>query len=257
MDEDHEKNPLGMIPDPYAGDSFVLPEALCSDQRRLWFRRSNEIIAFLNLTEFALKECTSKFEQLVAQEKFKPDTPLRIASSDGRSMMLPMHTFLKQCGNGVNVLCRQIFVMLYGSLETFLFELIERSFLEIGVTENILDLSLEIMMRKKWDGKLCKMRDQIGLPYEAGHMMNHFEGFQMEFEGKAFRNPLNFLDELAQVRHKIVHASSILEGKRLIFMNAAIFHAYYSFCALLTDYIDDLFTRRFNYPRVMINPAEA
>jgi hypothetical protein len=54
-----------------------------------------------------------------------------------------------------------------------------------------------------------------------------------------------------------VHASSILEKGRLIFVNAQVFHAYYGFCTLLTDYVDDLFAKRFGYERVKINPAEA
>ena len=147
--------------------------------------------------------------------------------------------------------------MLYGSLETFIFELIERSFLQIGVTENILERSLEIMMRKKWDGKFCKLSDIFALKYEATSMMRHFGEFQMEFEGETFKNPLIFLDELTQIRHRIVHASSILEEGKLIFVNAQVFHAYYDFCALLTDYVDGLFAEKFGYSRVKINPAEA
>ena len=64
----NDHNPLGMISDPYAGDTFVLPETLCTDQRRLWFRRSNEIIGFLMITEFALKESKSRYEQLISRE---------------------------------------------------------------------------------------------------------------------------------------------------------------------------------------------
>lgn len=207
----NDQNPLGMVPDPYDGVTFIHPDTLCSDQRRLWFRRSNEIVGFLTLTELALKESRSKYGQLLSQGKLKPDTPLKIVSSDGRSIILPMHAFLRQCENGVDILCRQVFIMFYGSLETFIFELIERSFLQIGVTENILDRSFDIMMRKKWDGKLCKLRDIFGLSYEATNMIKSFGEFQMEFEGKTFKNPLIFLDELAQVRHRIVHASSILE----------------------------------------------
>ena len=60
---DHH-NPLGMVPDPYAGDTFILPEVLCTDQRRLWFRRSNEIIGFLTISELALKECKSKLQKM-------------------------------------------------------------------------------------------------------------------------------------------------------------------------------------------------
>lgn len=253
----NDPNPLGMVPDPYSGDVFVLPNTPCSEQRRAWFRRCNEIVSFLTLTELALRESRSRYGQLLGQGKLKVDTPLKISSSDGRSMILPMRAFLRQCDNGVEILCRQVFIMLYGSLETFMFELIERSFLQIGVTDEILEQSLDIMMRKKWDGKLCKLRDIFGLPYEAGNMIKHFGKFQMGFEGKTFKNPLTFLDELAQVRHRIVHASSILEKGRLIFVNAQVFHAYYGFCALLTDYVDDLFAAKFGYLRDNINPAEA
>ena len=249
------KNPLGMIADPYAGDSFVFPEALCTEQRRLWFRRTNEIFGFLMTTELALKECKAKYEHILIQKKLKPDTPFKLESSDGRSVITPVATFLKQCTNGVDVLCRQIFVMYYGSLETYLFELIERSFHEIGNTEDILRSSLGIMMGSNWDGKFCKMRDVFGITYKANDIKNHFSSFEMNFEGKEFKNPLLFLDELAQIRHKIVHASSILEKGKFIFVNAQVFHSYYAFCSLLTDYIDRIFSERFNYKRVKVKNA--
>ena len=189
----------------------------------------------------ALVETRLKYESLIVPGKLTPTKPLKIGFSDGRSIVLPARSLLTKCEQGVDILCRQAFVMLYGLLETFLFDLIARSFTEIGATKDILDRSLEIMMKKKWDGKLCKMRDLFQLPYETADMINHFKGFQVEFQGKALKNPLSFLDELAQIRHRIVHASSILEGGKLIFVSAVIFHAYYAFCALLTDYIDGLF----------------
>ena len=251
------KNPVGMVRDPFAGNGFILPEALCSDQRKLWFRRSNEIIGFLTTTELALRECRGKYEHLLSQRHLKSDTPLKLESSDGRSVIMPTGRFLRGCIDGVDVLCRQVFVMLYGSLETYIFELLDRSFTKVKMTEDILGQSLEIMMKRKWDGKFCRIRDVLGLDYKSGDLINHFKGFQMNFEGKVFRNPLLFLDELAQVRHKIVHASSILEKGKLIFVNAQVFHAYYVFFVLLTDYVDDLFAKKFVYARVKINPAEA
>ena len=250
-------NPLGMVADPYAGDGFVFSETLCTEQRRSWFRRTNEILGFLMTTELALKECKANYEHIVAQKKLQPDTPFKLESSDGRSVITPLGNFLKQCINGVDVLCRQIFVMYYGSLETYLFELIERSYPKIGITENILQSSLGIMMGSNWDGKFCKMRDVFGINYKANDIKNHFSSFEMNFEGKKFKNPLLFLDELAQVRHKIVHASSILEKGKLIYINAQVFHAHYAFCTLLTDYIDILFSKKFDYNRIKINPAEA
>jgi len=33
------QNPLGMKPDPYAGDFFVLQKLDCTDERKLFFRK--------------------------------------------------------------------------------------------------------------------------------------------------------------------------------------------------------------------------
>jgi hypothetical protein len=79
----------------------------------------------------------------------------------------------------------------------------------------------------------------------------------MEFEGKTFKNPLDFLDELTQVRHRIVHASSILEKDRVIFIDTDDLPVLVAFLFHLTDYIDDMFAKRFGYLRVVLNPAEA
>jgi len=247
MKKPESKNPLNMVSDPYAGDSFILAETLCTEERRVWFRRTNEIIGFFMTTELAIREGIAKYEQIISKQ-LKPDTPMKIESSDGRSIVLPAQTLLKQINQGIDVLCRQVFIMLYGSLETYLFQLIERSYLEIGITENILNLSLDIMMKRNWDSKLCKLRDVFGLNYKAGELNKHFSEFEMNFEGESFKNPLQFLDKLAQIRHRIVHASSILEKGRLIFINAEVFHAYFGYCALLTEFIDDLF---FDKPRFL------
>jgi hypothetical protein len=257
MKKTEPHNPLKMVSDPYSGDTFILPETLCTDERRLWFKRTNEIIAFLMTTELAIKDTKTKYEQILARNDLRPETPMKIESSDGRSLVCPAHTLIKQFSKGVDVLCRQVFIMLYGSLETYMFQLMERSFPEIGITESILDQSLEIMMRRKWDSKFCKMSDVFGLGYMARDLNNHFTGFEMNFEGQVFKNPLIFLDELAKIRHKIVHASSILEEGRLIFINAKVFHSYFAFVANLTEFIDSLFVNRFKYEIEKINPAEA
>jgi len=122
------KNPLGMVPDPYAGDTFTFPDTLCTEQRRLWFRRANEIFAFLMMTEFAIKECRTRYEQIVSQKKLNANTPFKLESSDGKSVVTPLKTFLEKLGSNVDILCRQVFLMFYGSLETYLFELLELSF---------------------------------------------------------------------------------------------------------------------------------
>ena len=156
-------NPLGMIRDPYAGDGFILPDTLCTDERKIWFRRSKEILSFLTISELALKDCRKKYETLLSGKKLHPDTPLKFDFSDGRSTIMPVGKFLVGCNEGIELLCRQVFIMLYGSWETYLFELLERSLPKVNISENILEESLKIMMKGNWDGKFCRMRDLLGI----------------------------------------------------------------------------------------------
>jgi hypothetical protein len=254
---DKPNNPLGMIRDSYAGDSFILPETLCTDERRSWFRRCKEIMGFLTITELSLKECRNRYEQLLVQKKLQPDTPLKLGFSDGRSAIMPVNKFLNGCNDGVEFLCRQVFVMLYGAWETYLFELLEKSFPQVGISENVLEESLRIMMKRNWDGKFCKMGNLFGVEYRVGDVIQHFRMFELNYEDTMIKNPLIFLDELAQIRHKIIHASSILDNGKQIFINAKILPAFFSFFVLLTEYVDNLFSKKFNYVQSKINPAEA
>jgi len=249
-------NPLGMGLDPFDGTAYVLPETFCTDERKLWFRRAHEVFGFLMITELALKDSRGKYEQIQTQKKLGEETPFRVQSTDGRTIIVPFGGFIKGFDNGVDVLCRQIFVMFYGSFENYLFELLERSFPQVGVTQDILKQSLKILMGGGWDGKFCKLHHVFGIGYRATDLVNHFKEFQMDFEGKIFNNPLLFLDELAQIRHEIVHASSICGG-RTVFINAQLLYPCYGFYAHLTDYVDQLFAKRFGYHRVKTNPAQA
>lgn len=250
-------NPLGMIRDPYAGDGFVLPDTLCTDERKIWFRRVKEIMSFLTISKLALKDCRTKYETILSKQGLQPDTPLKFDASDGRSTIMPVRKFLTGCNEGIELLCRQVFVMLYGAWETYLFELLEKSLPKVNISENILEESLKIMMKGNWDGKFCRMRDLLGIEYKAGDLGQNFLGFEMNFGGKVYKNPFGFLDELAQVRHRIVHASSILKNHKSIFINAQTFPAYFMFLSRLTEYVDALFAKKFKYKRSKINPAKA
>ena len=97
---DKSKNPLGMVRDPYAGDSFILPDTLCTDQRKAFFRRAKAILKFLTISDLALKECKNKYEQLISKDQLKPDTPLKFGFSDGRSTIMPVRSFLNGCNEG-------------------------------------------------------------------------------------------------------------------------------------------------------------
>jgi len=252
-----EKNPLKMVPDPYDGKTFVLPQTLCTDERRLFFRRMNEILGFLYVTTFSYSECGNNIQKIIPKLPFGDKTDIKIEFKDGRSIITPARQIVAMTRGGLDILARQVFIMIYGSFETYLFQLFDRSYPKIHISKNPLDISMDILMGKKWDGKFCKIRDVFGVAYKSNDLILHFSDLQMDFGGKKIKNPLTFLDELAQVRHKIIHASSILETGNLVFINIAILHEFFYFYSLLTGYVDELFSKKFSYPLKIVEPARA
>ena len=218
----------------------------------------NEIQSLLYVTKLSFDICKKNYEEnIIPMLPTKEKTHNRLEINGGNPIFLPAAKIIKITSNGIDILTRQAFIMFYGSFETYLYQLLERSFPNIGIKEDILDKSRDILMSKKWDGKFCKMNEVFNIEYKANELMNWFNRFEMDFEGKKHKNPLSFLDALAQVRHRIVHASSILENNRLIFIDMNIFHELFGFFFLLTDYIDNLFAKRFSYDRKILNPGEA
>ncbi len=257
MNKDPE-NPLGMVPDPISGSTFVFPLTKCTRERKLFFKRINEIHALLYITKHAYDETNKIYQQHIVKFPKRENTSIKIELNTGHSVMLPAGSILKLTGDGINVLTRQTFVMLYGSFETYLFQLFENSFARIGIGEaEAMDQAIEILMGGKWDSKFNRMSSVFSLDFKAGDLNKHFSGFELNFGGIIYKNPLLFVDELAKVRHKIVHASSILEKNQLISIGMEMFHGLYAVYFLLTDFVDALFEKRFGYQRSEINPAAA
>jgi hypothetical protein len=252
------ENPLGMVPDPISGETFVFPVTKCTFERRLFFRRINEIYALLFITKHAYDETNKIYKQHIEKFPDKENTSMKLELNTGYSMMFPVKYILDITKDGINILTRQHFVMFYGSFETYLYQLFEKSFVILGAAENeIISRSIDILMNGKWDSKFNKMSNEFSLDFKAGELNQYFTSFDLDFEGKIFKNPLLFMDELAKVRHRIVHASSILDKEKLISIDINMFHSLYGFYFLLTDLIDSLFEKKYSYIRQDVNPAEA
>mgnify|MGYP003412090900 CR=1 FL=1 len=251
------QNPLNMKPDPFDGKSFILPETECTEERKLFFKRMNEIQTLLFTTKHSYDICGKEYRNLIPNLPSKETTPIKFEINACNFIIVPASQILKLTTNGIGILTRQAFIMFYGSFETYLFQLCERSFPLVGVNDNILDKSREILSGKPWDGKFCGLSEIFSLGYKDSELSSRFKNFEMVFEEQKIKKPLQLLDALAQVRHRIVHASSILETGNLIFINIDMFHSLFGFFFLLTDYVDNLFAKKFNYSRLKINPGEA
>lgn len=246
------KNDFKMVPNPYGFGGYGLPQTDCTAERRLFFKRLKEIHAFMLISDMALTMCKKQYhEHFIPNLSLKENTPIRLFTDRENFFVTTVTGIIELCSNGIHILTRQALVMFYGSFETYLYQLFEKSFLKVGISdpETILDKSRDILMMKKWDGKFCKMNDVFNIGYKSSDLINFFTGFEMVFWEKEHKNPLKFLDELALVRHRIVHASSILETGEMICIDSKDFFALSIFFFRLTDYVDSLFAKRFSYDR--------
>ena len=89
--------------------------------------------------------------EIVPKLPKKANTELKLSLESGESIFTTPTRIVECAKNGPDILTRQLFVMFYGSFETYLYQLFERSFPLAGVTEDILNKSKEILMLKKWD----------------------------------------------------------------------------------------------------------
>lgn len=251
------ENPLAKVFNPIS-EKFVMPVTKCTFERRLFFRRINEISALLFITKRSYDEMNKIYQSYIRKMPAKENTRIKLELNTGNSIEFPAKLILNITNDGINILTRQHFVMFYGSFETYLYQLVEKSFTVRGIAEDqITERSIDLLMGGKWDSKFNKISNEFRLDFKAGELNQLFTGFNLDFEGKIFKNPLFFMDELAKVRHRIVHASSILDTNKLILIDINIFHGLYDFYFLLTDFIDSLFEKTFCYPRHDVNPAEA
>ena len=248
-------NPLNMTNDPFDGKSFVLPETGCTTERAQFFKRMNEIHALLYTTKLSFDVCNKEYNKIIPNLTSKENTPMKLAINGGNYIAMPASRLVALLKDGLNIHTRQAFIMFYGSFVTYLYDLFARSFDSQGFKENIIDKSRDILMLKKWDGKFCKMNEVFDIGYKANDLISRFNKFDMTYHDKKYKNPLHFLDELAQVRHRIVHASSILETGKMIYIDMKVLHEFFGFYFLLTDYIDDIFAKKFGYGRNKIHPG--
>ena len=84
------ENPLNMVSDPFAGDTFVLPGTECTDERKLFFRRMNEIQSFLYVAKLSFDVCKENYEKVIIPKlSSKANTPIKLEMNGGNFIIMP------------------------------------------------------------------------------------------------------------------------------------------------------------------------
>jgi len=88
------QDPIGMVRDPLAGDLFVFPPTKCTRERRLFFKRANEIHALLFITKHAYDETNKIYQQRIRNFPKRERTPVKIELKTGHSLIFPVALIL-------------------------------------------------------------------------------------------------------------------------------------------------------------------
>ena len=113
------------------------------------------------------------------------------------------------------------------------------------------------------------MREKFKLDLPEITFRERFSDLKMEFQGESCRSPIEWLEKLAEFRHRLVHSAGradgplidlfstapIKEGEQIILPSNLPFDLHFFF-ALLTDVIDSAFAKRFSWPRTSFQPEK-
>lgn len=258
-----DENPLGMHP-LEEGGPFVLPPAACSQRRLEFFRRGNTILGFYTVTAIVSKTGQDVISNQEKLGKFKPDTAFRLKMGDGSIAQMNYGLFKKYFTKAGAHLTNQVFLMLYGNFEAYLCDLVLDALTQMKVSDPY-EETLRLMYTSKWRGKMDRITQKLNVPLGTKVFVNQFKDIDMGFLGQQCKNPIEFLEKAADLRHRLVHYSSKVDKEFLnVYPNAGLSEgdtislpfglpmSLQLFYAHLTDVIDKAFSSKFGWQRTVV-----
>ncbi len=246
---------------------FVLPNILCSKRRIEYFERANEILGFYATLAFYSNEGGKAIEATVEKSNIVDSTTFRV-KMDKHTIQSTCGVFRKFFQRAGNQLTNQVFLMVYGNFEAFFTDLIHDGFCEQGIT-NASEEAISLLISSKWEGKFDRISQKLGVQLGKHSRVQKFRDLDMGFLGESCVDPVDFLQRMADLRHRLVHstgrADSILvsrypmaglaEGK-FITLPFGLPYDVHFFFVLLTDYLDKAFAKKFGWERTQVAPEE-
>lgn len=199
-------NPLNMRQLEAEGP-FVLPSIQCTQILTDFLRRGNRILGFYFTVASYSEKGREYVEQAEKAGKLKPDTPIRIKMQpQGIEIRLNYGLLKKQFSQAGAQLTNNVFLGVYGNFEAYMLDLIAAGLKELSYT-NPEDEAVKIMLGTAWHGKFDRIIQKIGVTLGKGKLVNKFRNLDMGFLGEKCVDPIDFLDSMADLRHRLVHSS--------------------------------------------------
>jgi hypothetical protein len=240
---------------------FVLGDELCSERRKDFLLRGNNILAsYANIATFS-----NLGLQQVKALKITTDTPMRLTIG-GRVIQCKHRTLIDMYPAALKQLANQTFTVIYGNFEAYIVDVLVDAF-EIMKVENPQQDALKLLAMKGWEGKIDSIGQKIGVSVGKRQFQEKFKSIPMEFAGQSCSDSISFLQNIADLRHLIVHSAgrvderlarshpeaNLKKGEDLAVPVELPFDLHL-FLNAFTDVFDKAFADKFNWERNLIQP---
>jgi hypothetical protein len=200
-----DPNPLKMY-QLENGGPYVLPSTECSSRRKEFFQRGNTILTFYTAIALTAKVGQDVLSNGEKEGKFREDTPFRVnMEPSGGIMQFNYGLYKKAFSKAGAYLTNQVFLMLYGNFEAFVTDLVLDSLYQINFQPDPYQEALNLMSSSKWRGKIDRITKKIGVNLGIGVFVKKFQGVDMGFLGEQCHDPIEFMEKVADFRHRLVH----------------------------------------------------
>ena len=251
------------------GGLFVLPDQLCSSRRADFFRRGNIIIGFYTTVAMTSKHGHDLLTKHETEGKLKPDTQIKIdMNPDGGIILTNYGLFKKQYTVAGRHLTNQVFLMLYGNFEAYFSDLVLDALIQMGSISNPIKSTITIMTASKWRAKFDRINQKLGIGKQLGRaaLISKFKDVEMGFLGDLCQDPVDFLEKMADFRHRLVHSSGRVDQDfkatypkaglsvgQILSLPFGLPIPLQLFYSHLTDIMDQAFAKKFGWNRKLLS----
>ena len=245
---------------------WILAETRCSARREAYLRRANSILGFYATMTAYSHQGAMWLNQAAKHHAFREDTPVRVKFTEGRTFQSTYRVFRRMYTRAGTQLTSQALLMVYGNFEAFFAEMILDALRTRGVTDAE-DETLRLLATTKWHGKMNRAAANLGFKLTERTLIDRFRNVDMRFFGEKVENPIQMLEAIAEVRHRLVHYSGrvdsalakahpkagLQEGRQIDLPFGLPWDLHWFF-ALLTEVIDEVYCAEFGWKRELLSP---
>lgn len=246
---------------------FVLPSINCSDRLADFLRRGNTILGFYFTVAMYSEHGRKAIESQEAKGVLKPDTLIRKKIEPGGIETRLSYGLLKRQFQQAGArLTNQTFLMVYGNFEAYMLDAIADGFRALSCATPE-EEAIKLMIGTSWRGKFDRIAQKIGVSLGKGKLVSKFRDLDMGFLGDKCTDPIDFLDRMADLRHRLVHSNGRadtallskypntgLSAGDLITLPFGLPHGIHMFFVFLGEVVDESFAIKFNWTRSVISP---